>query len=95
MSVAAAAFLYTAIATSGGALAFLTGQRASGKTRPEVTECYEQAKLLESVARDLAAFSADLAKSAPDAAGRKELDSARTQLEDAISTLQRGADLVV
>ena len=93
MSVAAVAFLYMAIATSGGAIAFLAGQRSSGKTPREVEGAYEQAVLLESVAKDLRTLCDDAAKAG--AEGREELESAKEQLDDAIFGLQRGADLVV
>lgn len=96
MSVAGAAFLYLAIAASGGAVSFLTGQRTSGKTAPEVESCYEHALLLESAARELNALCEEAAKAAdlpPEA--RAELEGAREKLEDAIGGLRRGADLVV
>lgn len=93
MSAAAIAFLYLAIATSGGAVAFLAGQRSSGKTPREVESCHEQALLLESVAKDLRALADDVAKAGDE--GREELKAARDELEDAIHGLQRGADLIV
>lgn len=95
MSLAAAAFMYAAIATSTGALAFLAGQRMSGRTSKEVQSCYEQATLLESVARDLRALSEDDARDAAPEEGREELARASDRLEEAIRGLRRGADLVV
>lgn len=94
MSVATLAFLYLSIAASAGALAFLAGQRASGRTPAEVHACHEQVALLESVSRDLDALSEDAARSAAPADGREEIESARTRLDDAIGGLRRGADLV-
>lgn len=94
MSAAAMAFLYLAIGASGGALAFLAGQRASGRTPPEVDACHEQANLLESVSRDLDALHEDAAK-ATTPEERAEIEAARTRLEEAISGLRRGADLLV
>ena len=95
MSVAGAAFLYIAIAASGGAVSFLTGQRSSGKTSSEVEACYENAVLLESASRELRALCDEAAKAELPPETRVELENARVQLEDAISGLQRGADLVV
>lgn len=95
MSAAAMAFLYLAIAASGGALAFLAGQRMSGRTPPEVHACHEQAALLESVARDLTAIQEDAQKNATPEDGAEELENARARLDEAISGLRRGADLVV
>lgn len=95
MSVAAAAFMYVAIATSAGALAFLAGQRSSGKTSGEVEACYEQAQLLESAARDLRALRDEAAKAPPAEDGREELAGAHERLEEAIRGLRRGADAVV
>lgn len=94
MSLAAAAFMYAAIATSTGALAFLAGQRMSGRTSKEVEDCYENATLLESVARDLRTLCDDAKDAAPEE-GRAELQAARERLEQAITGLRRGADLVV
>ena len=95
MSLAASAFLYMALATSGGALAFLTGQRASGRTPREVEACHEQAMLLDRVAEDLRSLCDEADKAeAPDEA-REELRQARDRLEEAIAGLRRGADLVV
>lgn len=95
MSVAGAAFLYLAIAASGGAVSFLTGQRTSGKTAPEVESCYEHALLLESAARELNALCDEAAKADLAPETRADLEGAREKLEDAISGLRRGADLVV
>lgn len=95
MSMAAMAFLYLAIGASGGALAFLAGQRASGRTPPEVEACHEQAALLESVARDLDALEQEAARSDLPEADRAEIGQARTRLDDAIGGLRRGADLLV
>lgn len=95
MSAAAMAFLYLAIGASGGALAFLAGQRASGRTPPEVHACHEQASLLESVSRDLDALHEEATKTDIPDEGREELENARTRLEEAITGLRRGADLVV
>lgn len=91
---AAAVFLYGALAVSGGALAFLTGQRSSGRTDPDVARCYENVRLLEGVAGDLATL-ADEAREAGDEDGLKELETALSDLEDAIAGLRRGADAVV
>lgn len=60
-----------------------------------MTECYEHAKLLESVAGDLRGLCEEVARQAPDADGRAELEKAEAQLGEAVSTLQRGADVVV
>lgn len=95
MSVAATAFMYAAIACSAGALAFLAGQRASGRTSKEVEGCYEQGTLLEGVARDLRELHAEAERTPAAEHGRAELANARERLDDAISTLQRGADAVV
>lgn len=95
MSAAAMAFLYLAIAASGGALAFLAGQRASGRTPKEVHECHDQASLLESVQRDLDALHEEAAKTSVPEEGREDLEDARGRLDEAISGLRRGADLVV
>lgn len=96
MSMAAAAMMYAAIATSAGALAFLAGQRSSGRTSKEVEGCYENVALLEGVARDLREL-ADNAHAAEEAQddGRAELVKARDRLDEAITTLSRGADAVV
>ena len=89
------AFLYLAVATSGGALAFIAGQRMSGRTPPEVDGCNEQAILLEGIARELDAMCDDVdGASDPDDA-RAALQRARDELDEAISRLRRGADLVV
>lgn len=102
MNVAGSAFLYVAIAASGGALAFLSGQRSSGRTPPGVESVYEHAMLLDSVARDLRALTEQAEKLPAPEVGREELETARgelaaarTELEDAIGRLRRGADLVV
>lgn len=91
----AAIFLYMAIAASSGALAFLAGQRASGRTPPEVDECHEQAMLLDSVARDLRALTEDAAKADPSDEGTQNLRAAHEQLDEAVVSLRRGADLIV
>lgn len=93
---AAAAMMYAAIATSTGALAFLTGQRASGRTSDDVEGCYESATLLDGVARDLRALCEETQKAPPvEGDGREELAKALERLEEAVSGLRRGADLVV
>lgn len=91
---AAVVFLYGALAVSGGALAFLRGQRASGRTDPEVAECYEKVMLLERVAREVEELTEEAGK-AGDEDALKELATAREQLEEAIAGLRRGADAVV
>lgn len=95
MSAAAMAFLYVALAASGGALAFLAGQRASGRTPKEVHECHDQAALLENVSRDLDALHAEAEKGDAPEEGREEIQCARARLEEAIGGLRRGADLIV
>lgn len=95
MNVATMAFMFLSIAASGGALAFLMGQRASGRASPEVDECHEQALLMESFAKDLGSFEADVEKTAPPADVQEELKVARRDLEEAILGLRRGADLVL
>lgn len=87
MSMAAAAFMYGAIATSTAALGFLTGQKTSGRTSKEVEACYENVALLEGLARDLRELAAE--------SESEELAKARDRLEEAVVTLRRGADLVV
>ena len=89
------AFLYLAVGTSGGALAFLAAQRISGRTPPEVAGCYEHAKLLESLQRDLDALAEGAAKAEGADTAREDLEGARKELREAIGGLQRGADLVV
>ena len=95
MSMAAAAFMYAAIATSTGALAFLAGQKASGRTSKEVAGCYENVALLEGVARDLRELADEVQRSPTAEDGRGDLVKARDRLEEAIVTLRRGADRVV
>lgn len=95
MSFIASAFLYIALAASGGALAFLAGQRASGRTPREVEDCYEQAALLEGVETDLRALEEEAAKAANVEEGREAVRNARIALSDAIRGLRRGADQVV
>lgn len=95
MSMAAAAFMYAAIATSVGALAFLAGQRTSGRTSKEVAGAYENVALLEGVARDLRELHEEVEKAPAPAEGRDHLTKARDKLDEAITTLQRGADRVV
>ena len=84
-----------AIATSAGALTFLAGQRAAGRTPKEVDDCHEQAALLEGVRKDLDHLVEDATRAevSPDAA--VEVVRARDQLDEAIVGLRRGADLVV
>lgn len=94
-SVATMAFLYLAIAASCGALAFLAGQRSSGRTPREVDECHEQATILQGVARDLDQLTEDVERADAPTEAREDLARARMQLDDAISGLRRGADLVV
>lgn len=89
------AFLYLAIAAAGGALAFLAGQRAGGRTPPEVARAHEEALLLESVAKDLATLDDAAARAAAPEDARHEIANARDELDDAVRTLRRGADLVV
>ena len=95
MNVAAMAFMFLAVAASGGALTFLMGQRSSGRTASGVEESQEHALLLESVSKDLEAFHEDLVKTMPVADGHEEIKRACLQLEEAISGLRRGADLVL
>ena len=95
MSMAAAAFMFAAIATSTGALAFLAGQRASGRTSKDVAGCYENAALLQGVARELHDLADEVEKAPAPAEGREHLVKARDRLEEAITTLTRGADRVV
>lgn len=95
MSMAAAAFMYAAIATSVGALAFLAGQRSSGRTSKEVESAYESVTLLQGVHRDLGELAAEAGKAPGQEDGRAELVKARDRLEEAIVTLRRGADSVV
>lgn len=95
MSAAASMFLFLAIAASGGAVAFLTGQRTSGRTPPEVEACHEQATLLERASEELRALCDEAQKADAPEEAREELRAARDELEDAISGLRRGADLVV
>lgn len=92
---AAVAMMYAAIATSTGALAFLTGQRSSGRTSEDVRESYEKAALLEGVARELRELCEKVEKDESAGEGREDLVRARDRLDDAIAGLQRGADLVV
>lgn len=87
-------FLYAAVATSGGALAFLTGQRLSGRTPPEVAACYEQATDLERAADELRKLR-DEAKKAGEEEILKNLEAALDTLEEAAHGLRRGADLIV
>lgn len=94
-SVATMAFLYLAIGASCGALAFLAGQRSSGRTPKEVDECHDQAAMLQGVARDLDLLYEDAERADAPPEAREDLVRARTQLDDAISGLRRGADLVV
>lgn len=94
MSLTAAAMMYVAVGASGGALAFLTGQKLSGRTSDDVQGCYETVTLLNAVARDLHALREEAERLAPGVA-REELLRACERLEDATSGLQRGADLVV
>lgn len=93
MSVASMAFLYLAVAASGGALAFLFAQRMSGRTPPEVAGCYEGASQLESATRDLGSLCSE-AKAVPTGA-HGLLESARAELEEAVRGLHRGADRAV
>ena len=95
MSMAAAAFMYAAIACSTGALAFLAGQRASGRTSKEVSAAYENAALLQGVARELNELAAEVEKAPEPVEGREHLVKARDRLDEAITTLTRGADRVV
>ncbi|MHB8603770.1 MAG: hypothetical protein ACYDCK_00840 [Thermoplasmatota archaeon] len=95
MNVALTAFLYVAIASSVGALTFLMGQRASGRTPKEVDECHEQATLLEGARRELEALYDEAHRAGSPAPTLDEIDRARIQLDEAILGLRRGADLVV
>lgn len=89
------AFMYLAVATSGGALAFIAGQRMSGRTPREVEGCNEQAILLESALRELDAMCDDADGDGDPADARTALQRARDELDEAISRLRRGVDLVV
>lgn len=95
MNIAGSAFLYLALAASAGALAFLSAQRLSGRTPPQVERVHEHAALLESVGRDLRALVDEAEKAPPSDDGRADLRSARDGLDDAIAGLRRGADVVV
>lgn len=95
MSVALTALLFLAIATTTGALAFLAGQRASGRTPREVSECHEQATRLDSVRRELDALHEAAERGGVPQEARAELARAREGLEDAVAGLRRGADLLV
>lgn len=95
MNIAITAFLYVAIATSVGALCFLAGQRASGRTPKEVGDAHDQATRLDGVKRDLDRLVDDAARADASVASREELERAAIQLEETISALRRGADLVV
>lgn len=95
MNTALIAFLYVAIATSVGAITFLAGQRAGGRTPREVDECHEQAALLEGAKHDLDRVYEDAHRNQTPQETLAELDRARSQLDEAIVGLRRGADLVV
>lgn len=95
MNAAITAFLYVSIATSVGALAFLAGQRASGRTPKQVDECHEQAALLDGTRRDLERLAEDAERAGTAPEAREELSRAAEQLDEAIAGLRRGADLIV
>jgi hypothetical protein len=95
VNAAITAFLYVAIGTSVGALTFLLGQRASGRTPKEVDECHEQAALLDGVKRDLDHLAEDATRADAAPPAREQLERAAERLDETIAQLRRGADLVV